>query len=377
MKTYKSYIPGLLIAILIVLFSSTGYSTKWLISVADFQFTPASIPNVNAGDTIRWNWVSGTHTTTSTTIPSGATSWDHPIDASNTFFEYVPGVNGTFNYHCMHHPSMTGSFTVTGFVSTLLVTPSNQNVTYVVGTTDFTVTSNSSWTAVSNQTWCTCTPSGTGNGIIVANYVSNPLPAQRVASITVTVTGLTPQVVTVTQDGAPKTLAVAPPSQNVSMPAGATDFTVTSNSDWTAVSNQTWCTVTPSGTGNGTIVANYTDNSSGPPRVASITVTVSGLAPQVVTVNQDGTTGIPVNTVNSMVLYPNPTSGAITLVTGNMAVKKETLSVMDLTGRLVYSNVVFAGQQYTLDLSSQPGGYYFIQLVSDAGVVTKKVILDK
>jgi len=60
-----------------------------------------------------------------------------------------------------------------GTASALIVTPLNQNVTSSSGTTDFAVTSNVDWTASSNVTWCTVTPSGTGNGIIKATYQEN------------------------------------------------------------------------------------------------------------------------------------------------------------------------------------------------------------
>ncbi len=377
MKTNTSYMTGSLIALLVMIFSLSGFSTKWVVSVANFQFTPTSLPNVSVGDTIRWEWVSGTHTTTSTTIPAGAWTWDAPIDASNMVYEYKAILVGTYNYTCMHHPTMLASFTVTGFVPTLNVTPSNRNVTYVAGTTTFNVTSNTSWTASTPDAWCTVTPSGTGNGTITANYMINPSVTQRVATITVTVSGLSAQMVTVTQAGAPASLAVTPSNQNVTMPAGTTNFTVTSNTDWVAVSNSGWCTVTPSGTGNGTVTATYSDNSSGPPRMATITITVTGLTPQQVTVSQDGTTGVAENNVNTLRVYPNPTTGLLTVIPGESAGKVDDLTVMDITGRTIFSNVVSSGQQYNLDLSSYPGGYYFVRVTSETGTLTRKVILDK
>ena len=172
---------------------------------------------------------------------------------------------------------------------TLSVTPSNQNVASPAGSTQFTVTSNSSWNVVSNQTWCTVTPSGTGNGTLTANFTENTTGSQRVANITVTVSGIPPVVVTVTQSASTPTLSVTPSNQNVASPAGSTQFTVTTSAAWTAVSNQTWCTVTPSGTGNGTITANYTENTATSQRIASITVTASGIPPVVVTVTQSST----------------------------------------------------------------------------------------
>jgi hypothetical protein len=176
----------------------------------------------------------------------------------------------------------------TGATPTLLVTPTNQNVSSPEGTTDFSVTSNSAWAATSDQTWCTVTPSGSGNGSITANFTENTTGVQRVAHVSVTVTGLSPVIVTVTQGTAISTLSVSPSNQNVSAPAGNSDFAITSNSSWTASSNQSWCTITSSGTGNGTLNAIYTENTDLTPRIATLTVTVTGLSPVVVTLTQDG-----------------------------------------------------------------------------------------
>jgi len=99
---------------------------------------------------------------------------------------------------------------------------------------------------------------------------------------------VTPQVVTVTQDGAVPTLAVNPPNRNVNAPSGNTDFTVTSNIDWTVTSDSAWCTVTPSGSGNGTITATFTENLSVTQRIAHINVSAVGVGSQTVTVTQAG-----------------------------------------------------------------------------------------
>ncbi|MBK6965960.1 MAG: hypothetical protein IPH20_19025, partial [Bacteroidales bacterium] len=81
-------------------------------------------------------------------------------------------------------------------------------------------------------------------------------------------------------------LTVTPPSQNVGNVAGSTIFTVTSNKTWVANSDQLWCTVTPSGSGNGSITAVYSQNTTTSARTANITVTVAGLPPVIVTVTQ-------------------------------------------------------------------------------------------
>lgn len=89
-------------------------ATKHVITQSGFTFNPSNLTNVNVGDTIRWVWTSGVHTTTSTTIPAGATSWNAPLTSSNPSFEYPVQVSGVYDYICIYHASigMTGSFTV-------------------------------------------------------------------------------------------------------------------------------------------------------------------------------------------------------------------------------------------------------------------------
>lgn len=203
--------------------------------------------------------------------------------AANTTYHYrivAVNSNGTANGTDMTFQTLSPNLTVT---------PSDRPVSSSAGTTTFSVTSNSNWTAVSNQvSWCTVTASGTGNGTITATYFANTNVISRVANITVTVSGLTPIVVTVTQAAASPTLSVTPSDRPVAETSGSTSFSVTSNTGWTVSSNQSWCSATQSGNGNGTIAVTYLTNPSNTPRIASLTVTVSGLTPIVVTVTQAG-----------------------------------------------------------------------------------------
>lgn len=94
-----------------------AHATTQTITVQDFKFTPNDV-TIALGDTVKYVWLNGNHTTTSTTIPSGAATWDHPMTSSSTTFIYVPTVLGVYNYRCTPHESMghIGKFTV---VSTL------------------------------------------------------------------------------------------------------------------------------------------------------------------------------------------------------------------------------------------------------------------
>ncbi|HPS63093.1 MAG TPA: BACON domain-containing carbohydrate-binding protein, partial [Bacteroidales bacterium] len=226
--------------------------------------------------------------------------------------------------------------TQAGSVLLMTVTPPNQPVAATAGATTFTVTTNATtpWTSVSDQTWCTVTPTGTGNGTINANYTQNANLASRVANITVTVAGVSPVIVTVSQAGAAPTLSVAPSNQTVQPPAGTTSFTVTSNSAWIVSSDQTWCTVTPSGTGNGTITANYLENTSSSIRTANVTVTVAGLSPVVVTVTQLGVTPT---------LSVTPSNQDVTAPSGNTAFSVTTNSAWTASSDQGWCTVTSSG----------------------------------
>lgn len=83
------------------------------VSVIDFAFSPATV-TANVGDTIRWTLgTSTTHTTTSTSVPSGAAAWDRTLTSSAPSFDYVIPMAGTYNYFCSLHPQMTGTITAT------------------------------------------------------------------------------------------------------------------------------------------------------------------------------------------------------------------------------------------------------------------------
>ena len=102
----------------------SAFATTHIITVSDFSFAPSTL-NVSLGDTIRWNWISGSHTTTSGAIPTGAAAWNSALNSTTTTFIYVPAVAGTYSYICVPHQSMgmTASFTVVGSTSVKNTTP--------------------------------------------------------------------------------------------------------------------------------------------------------------------------------------------------------------------------------------------------------------
>jgi len=170
--------------------------------------------------------------------------------------------------------------TQTGNTPTLTLSAATGSVASTAGTTSVGVTANISWTAVSNATsWCTVTPaSGANNGTLTVAYNANTTTTSRSATITVSGSGLTRTYV-LTQTGNTLNLTLSAATGSVAATAGTTSVGVTANLSWTAASNaSSWCTVTPaSGSNNGSFTISYTNNTTSTIRIATITVTGSGL----------------------------------------------------------------------------------------------------
>ena len=92
-------------------------ATVHVVTVSNFQFSPSTM-SVFVGDTVRYTWVNGSHTTTcnptlnsGTSLPAGASTWSSSMNSSVTSFDYAVVVAGTYNYVCLPHaPNMAGSF---------------------------------------------------------------------------------------------------------------------------------------------------------------------------------------------------------------------------------------------------------------------------
>lgn len=77
-----------LLFLIAVVSITSSFAKTHKIKVSNFQFSPATT-NAVVGDTILFIWISGTHTTTSTSVPLGAASWDTPMTSTNKKFKYV------------------------------------------------------------------------------------------------------------------------------------------------------------------------------------------------------------------------------------------------------------------------------------------------
>jgi len=105
-------------------------------------------------------------------------------------------------------------------------------------------------------------------------------------------------------------LSVSPDSRNVSSSSGNTSFSVSSNISWSVSDDADWLSVSPtSGSNDGTLAANYQENTSSSSRTGTITVSGGGLT-DIVTVTQDGKT-------SSGYLNVSPNSRTVNSSAGN------------------------------------------------------------
>ncbi len=121
----KKFTIYLLIACLSAI-SIESFATLHIISVGNGQFNPGSV-NAVTGDTIRWVWLNGSHTTTCdgsnpTVLPAGATPWDSPISSANPMFDYVLIAAGSYTYICTPH-GFTGMLNVSQGTGIISLTP--------------------------------------------------------------------------------------------------------------------------------------------------------------------------------------------------------------------------------------------------------------
>lgn len=131
-----------ILLLLFILFNVCSTATTFSVSVSNFQFSPANIPDVTVGDTVRFNFAAvNNHNAVSTPlglVPAGAAAINSGDPGSvTTFYIYVVTVAGNYRYYCEVHSSdgitgMVGTFTASGVIPVNLknfeVTYSNKTV---------------------------------------------------------------------------------------------------------------------------------------------------------------------------------------------------------------------------------------------------------
>ncbi len=82
--------------------------------VQGLNFSPANVTVAKGGKVTWTNNDTSVHTVTSTSIPSGASSFDSGDLTHGQTFSETFTVDGTYHYYCKYHAWMTGIVIVTG-----------------------------------------------------------------------------------------------------------------------------------------------------------------------------------------------------------------------------------------------------------------------
>ncbi|HEU4718877.1 MAG TPA: T9SS type A sorting domain-containing protein [Bacteroidia bacterium] len=114
----------------------------------------------------------------------------------------------------------------------------------------------------------------------------------------------------------------------------------------------------------------------------TVTLTVSGPCgtdtyTQVVVITQVGIQDP--DLASSLSLYPNPNDGNFTLSFDFTKQKDVTIQVLDVTGRIVYSEEDHNISSYNkqLGLAGAGSGIYFVRIITDEGVTTQKIVIQR
>ena len=272
--------------------------------------------------------------------------------------------------------SRTVTVTQDGAAAMLSLSPDTIFVQASGGNGLLEVFSNTAWVAAGDQGWCTVTSSGMMNGTITATAEENLSVLPRYAIITVTAEGLPPVNAVLVQEGAAVILSVTPDNRIVTADAGSTNFSVISNTDWTVVSDAPWCTVTTSGTGSGTILADYMQNTQDQPRIASISVKAGPAVGYTVTVTQEKQgIGIDDAESNGFQLLPNPSGGHFRLILPDDFQGIPEVVIRDMTGKTVVAKYCTLPEDLHFDLSGKASGTYQVTIRTDKLAVTRKLVI--
>jgi plastocyanin len=88
--------------------SNITFGKIWDIEISNYAFNPSEI-TINIGDIVRWTNKDGaSHTAT-----ADNSSFNSGYLSTNSTFQFTFTLTGTYNYHCMLHPYMTGMIIVT------------------------------------------------------------------------------------------------------------------------------------------------------------------------------------------------------------------------------------------------------------------------
>lgn len=267
-------------------------------------------------------------------------------------------------------------------ISFLSVTPSTQSVSSTSGTSIFTVSSNIDWSVSENCDWLTATK--TNSTKLTVDYNENTRVDQRLAEIIISGTNVDSKIINLVQKPNNSPIANAGLDQSVNEGATVTlDGSASSDSDgnpltykWTAPVGIALSSTTDI---KSTFIAPEVKKDS----VFSFSLIVNdGIANSspvflkitVLNVIKVGNSETP---APAFKVYPNPTTGMLTLEFTQNSGKKTEVSVTNLVGAEVFQKELDTATNYEIDLSNQVSGIYLLKVIADGQQYIGKIVIRK
>lgn len=372
MKSFTTIIT--LFAVLV--FSKPADAVLYTVQTGNFFFNPSTLNNVHPGDTIRWVWVAGSHTTTSSTIPSGAAGWDEPITSSSTTYDYIPVVTGTYNYVCTPHAGMgqIGNFTVVALPNPLTVTATADDNNLCNG----------------ESTWLRATASG-GSGSYTYSWTSVPpgfFSSQQNVQISPEISRTYQVTVTSGAQNASSSVAVSVTQPPVASAGSDTTYCINVTQIPVEGTASGFGSATWTSTGDGTftnptgLTGFYTPGPSDLTMpFVDLILTVTAVAPcsgnvtDSVHIVLDPCTGIGgKKQENALKIYPNPSSGSFNVsgISGSGSI----LKIYDIQGRVLVEQPVSPGT-FMQHVEINGNGVYEVKLFSGSEIAGGRVIISR
>jgi hypothetical protein len=88
-------------------------------------------------------------------------------------------------------------------------------------------------------------------------------------------------------------------------------------------------------------------------------------------------TGVELNRMPTLLVYPNPSASGSFVVDLGDADKKTILTVCNIHSQLVFRSEITGSGKYALDLPNVPGGRYYLTLQTDAGTFSRAITISK
>ena len=83
--------------------------------------------------------------------------------------------------------------------------------------------------------------------------------------------------------------------------------------------------------------------------------------------------GINMISVNDINIYPNPTTGELTITNYELGIT--SIEVFDIYGKNLLSNhLITSSSNHHINISHLPTGMYFVKIHTETGVVVRKVV---